>query len=341
MNSKLQSTILILPSVFVLIVCGINYLSFASSFILSILTFTSIIFLIHFITKAKLIDILKSNIGPIVFVVFTGLMFNSAIKISEDDKNNPVDKIHFLLIFVGAMVLIVSFAFMNTQNIILKGDKKSTKTIKSIDLNEYLIALSAFIVNNENQGIDFKIEYFEKYFRNKKIEVDFEIIKEKINNYHQNTVDLENVCNKILWLLSHKQKSHLIFHLIEIAVKDKNKLDEADESTIKKICHEIGINTKTFNHFKSIFVVEEHDYSGFYDFSTTIETGKEKLQQAYLMLEIQENATDDEVKKAYRRKVKEFHPDKVNYLGFDAVNDAEIMFKQLQEAYFFINQSRK
>jgi len=60
----------------------------------------------------------------------------------------------------------------------------------------------------------------------------------------------------------------------------------------------------------------------------------------YTVLEVKKNATDDELKKAYRSMVKKFHPDKVANLGPAAVLEAEKRIKQINEAYEEIKKSR-
>ena len=47
-----------------------------------------------------------------------------------------------------------------------------------------------------------------------------------------------------------------------------------------------------------------------------------------------ENVNDEEeVKKAYRKKASEYHPDKVSYLGEDFKKIAEEKFRKVNEAY--------
>ena len=61
---------------------------------------------------------------------------------------------------------------------------------------------------------------------------------------------------------------------------------------------------------------------------------------AYEVLEINELATDDEVKKAYRKMATKFHPDKVASLGQEAVDAAQKKFQKVQEAYEVIKKQR-
>ena len=60
----------------------------------------------------------------------------------------------------------------------------------------------------------------------------------------------------------------------------------------------------------------------------------------YKILEIEKSATDEEVKKAYRRMAVKYHPDKVSQLGQDIQKAAEEKFKKVQEAYENVKKSR-
>ena len=53
----------------------------------------------------------------------------------------------------------------------------------------------------------------------------------------------------------------------------------------------------------------------------------------YTVLGIGRAGSPDEIKKAYRRLVKQYHPDKVLHLGEEFKELAERRFKEIQEAY--------
>ncbi len=61
-------------------------------------------------------------------------------------------------------------------------------------------------------------------------------------------------------------------------------------------------------------------------------TGNEK-KDPYTVLGVGRNASADEIKKAYRRLVNTYHPDKVSHMGEEFQQLAEKKFKEIQEAY--------
>lgn len=67
---------------------------------------------------------------------------------------------------------------------------------------------------------------------------------------------------------------------------------------------------------------------------------KEDPDWAYTALEITPGATNEEVKKAYRRMAMKYHPDKVAGAGEDMVKKAEEKFRAINEAYETIKKQR-
>ena len=89
---------------------------------------------------------------------------------------------------------------------------------------------------------------------------------------------------------------------------------------ISIIAKYMGISSSDFQSIKAMFV--------------------QQVDSAYKILGIDSNATDDEVKKAYREMAKKYHPDKVAYLGEDVRKSAEQKLQEVNEAYEKIKKQR-
>ena len=64
------------------------------------------------------------------------------------------------------------------------------------------------------------------------------------------------------------------------------------------------------------------------------------MEDAYKVLEVDPNATDDEVRSAYRRMAVKHHPDKVASLGEDIRQAANEKFQRINEAKEKIYKAR-
>ena len=68
--------------------------------------------------------------------------------------------------------------------------------------------------------------------------------------------------------------------------------------------------------------------------------GGNTLEEAYKVLGVSPDASDDEVKRAYRKMALQYHPDKVATLGEDVKAAAEKKFKEIGAAKDLIYKSR-
>lgn len=65
-----------------------------------------------------------------------------------------------------------------------------------------------------------------------------------------------------------------------------------------------------------------------------------ETDSSYKILEIEKSASNDEVKKAYRKMAMKYHPDKVSHLGDDFRKSAEEKFKKVNQAYEKIKKEK-
>ncbi|MCT4646799.1 MAG: TerB family tellurite resistance protein [Carboxylicivirga sp.] len=113
------------------------------------------------------------------------------------------------------------------------------------------------------------------------------------------------------------QLMHLLFG-IALADKDFSK-DERD--CLQQIAIGLGVSQKDFSSVLAMFVKDN--------------------SSAYKILEVDKNASDDEIKKAYKKLAIRNHPDKVAHLGEDIRKKAEEKFKKVNEAFEQIKKERR
>lgn len=69
-------------------------------------------------------------------------------------------------------------------------------------------------------------------------------------------------------------------------------------------------------------------------------TKQQDTNWAYKTLGIEPTATDEEIKKAYRKMAMKYHPDKLTGLGEDVKKAGEEKFRSVKEAYDFLKKQR-
>ena len=132
-------------------------------------------------------------------------------------------------------------------------------------------------------------------------------------------VSARQVCMQIRQHMPHASRLQLIHFLFGIAKAD-GFVSDVEVEEIRKMAGYLYINQYDFESIKAMF------------YSTT--------GNAYKILEIAKSATDAEVKKAYRKMAKKYHPDKLQGLGKEHVKGAQEKFQSIQAAYETIKKER-
>ncbi|CAI8426404.1 MAG: Co-chaperone protein DjlA [Flavobacterium sp. SCGC AAA160-P02] len=132
-------------------------------------------------------------------------------------------------------------------------------------------------------------------------------------------VSTRKVCIQIRQHMPHSSRLQLIHFLFGIAKADEY-VSETEVNEIRKIAGYLFINQYDFESIKSMF------YSS--------------IDRDYKMLEIIKDASNEEVKKAYRKMVKKYHPDKLVGLGEEHLKGAQEKFQNIQSAYERIKKER-
>ncbi|QNM85400.1 TerB family tellurite resistance protein [Polaribacter pectinis] len=132
-------------------------------------------------------------------------------------------------------------------------------------------------------------------------------------------ISARQVCIQIREHMSHASRLQLLHFLFGIAKADEF-VTEKEVEEIRKIAGYLYINQRDFTSIKAMFYDESDN--------------------AYKILEITKSATDDELKSAYRKMVKKYHPDKLQDLGKEHLQGAKEKFQSIQTAYEKIKKER-
>lgn len=221
--------------------------------------------------------------------------------------------------FGGPLGAIIGFAigsaFGNSSNT----EEYIGGTTQQRDFNVSLLVLSAAVMKADSSVKKSELDYVKRFFltnfgqerAEKYILMLREILKQDIQIY--------DVSQQVGRFMDYSSKLQLLHYLFGIASADGTTHDN-EVDVISVISKYMGISSSDFQSIKAMFV--------------------QQVDSAYKILGIDANATDDEVKKAYREMAKKYHPDKVAYLGDDVRKSAEQKLQEVNEAYDKIRKQR-
>lgn len=182
-----------------------------------------------------------------------------------------------------------------------------------------LLVLVAAVMKADEKVLRSELDYVKKYFIQNFGEDSAGEALKMLRDLLKQDIPVKNVCVQIRQNLDYSSRLQLIHFLFGIAAAD-GQVHAKEQELIEFICYHLGISDKDRDSIKSMFV--------------------EDTQSAYKILEIDPNASDQEVKKAYRKMANKYHPDKVSHLGEDFQKAANQKFQKVNEAYEKIKKER-
>lgn len=183
-----------------------------------------------------------------------------------------------------------------------------------------LLVLVAAVMKADGKVLKSELDYVKKFMVHNFGEASAQEAIKMLRDLLQQTIPVNEVCNQIKTNMNYSARLQLVHFMFGIAQAD-GQLDPAEQKLITHICEQMGIGTSDFESIQAMFVPN--------------------TDADYKILEIQRSASDDEVKKAYRRMAMKFHPDKVSTLGEEVQNAAKEKFQKVNQAYENIKKERK
>ncbi|MBU0593526.1 MAG: co-chaperone DjlA [Pseudomonadota bacterium] len=134
---------------------------------------------------------------------------------------------------------------------------------------------------------------------------------------------------------THSLKQVLLVYLIVMALSD-GRIDPAEERLLIDIARHLGYDQAAFKRMLEMVLNQSHFAGGQADSATA-------LEDAYKALGVSKESSDQEVKRAYRKLMSQYHPDKLMGQGVpeDMIAVATEQAKEVQLAYDLISKSRQ
>jgi len=129
--------------------------------------------------------------------------------------------------------------------------------------------------------------------------------------------------------------------LIATAMAD-GRLDESERGVMLSICQFLGVPRVYFEQLLSMVTAQQH-FSSSNSRGYAVPPSRASLEDAYRVLGIPASASDEEIKKAYRRQMNQHHPDKLVAKGLpeEMLKIATEKTQEIKAAYELIKRSRR
>jgi len=214
-----------------------------------------------------------------------------------------------------------------------QGYSQSQQTTQPGDFGMSMVILSAAVMKADNRIMKSELEFVKSYLVRQFGQEQAKELVTALKEVLKTDVPVRQVCLQIRSHMSHPMRLQLMHYLFGVGYADGN-VHRVELNTLNTIARYLGISQKDFFSINAMFG-GQGSQSGARPGSSSL-----GLSSAYKILEIESNVSDDEVKKAYRKMAKKYHPDKVASLGPNFQNAAKEKFQKVQQAYEEVKKAR-
>ena len=188
--------------------------------------------------------------------------------------------------------------------------------------NDYLFSLLVLVsavLNADGKIMKSELNYVKEFFKTNFGVEGAQNALRILQDLTKQNIPVTDVCHQIKNYMDYPSRLQLIHFLFGIAAAD-GEIHPDELKLIRHISVNLGITSADYTSIEAMLVP--------------------KTDWAYDVLEITLEASDEEVKKAYRKMAVKYHPDKVSYLGEEIQQAANEKFKKVNEAYQLISKER-
>ena len=181
-----------------------------------------------------------------------------------------------------------------------------------VDFQNSLLILIAAIMNADGSVMKAELDMVKTMLLRTYGEEEARTMLLKLRDFLKQNHNLNEVCRNLRLRMSYSPRLELVHVLFRISRAD-GEMSASEVNLIQQIATQLGISTPDYLSIKAMFVSTPNS--------------------DYQILEVNPNATEEEVKKAYRRMVMRFHPDRLQGLSETEKKTAESKFHNVQKAY--------
>jgi DnaJ like chaperone protein len=182
-----------------------------------------------------------------------------------------------------------------------------------------LLVLVAAVMKADGKVVKSELDYVKQFFLSQFGPVAAGDAILMLKDILKQEIPVRDVCTQISMNMDYSKRLQLLHLLFNISLAD-GTIHASELEIIERISGYLNVSQSDYVSIKNMFIPE--------------------TDSSYKILEIERTATNEEIKKAYRRMAMKYHPDKVSHLGEDFRKSADEKFKKLNEAYEKIKKER-
>ena len=184
-----------------------------------------------------------------------------------------------------------------------------------------LLVLIACVMKADGRVLKSEINYIKPFLLKTYGEAGAKEALQLLKQLLEKDIDAEEVSRQIAKHVNYSTRLEIVHLLLDLANSDGEFVTQ-EEAVIKKISDAMEIKSEDYKSLMAMYrKVQDPNW-------------------AYTILEIEPSATNEEVKKAYRRMAMKYHPDKVANAGEEIKQQATEKFRTINEAYEHIKRLR-
>lgn len=189
------------------------------------------------------------------------------------------------------------------------------------DISVSIIVLLACVIKADGRVLKAEINYIKPFllrtFGEEQAKQALALLKQLLNEH----IDPVAVSRQIAQYINYSTRLELVRLLLEVSNSDGD-IAPQELNVIEIIATNMAVQQADYHSLLALY--QRH----------------KDVNWAYTALEISPSATNDEVKKAYRRMAMKYHPDKVANAGEELRKQATDKFRGINEAYEHIKKQR-
>ena len=220
---------------------------------------------------------------------------------------------------IGALLGFLVGSMMDSATVSIPEYTTTTRRTTPGGFGVTLTVLIAAVMKADGKVVKSELEYVKQFFTQQFGRDTAREATIMLRDLLKQDIPLPDVCRQIAQNMDYSSRLQLMHLLFNVSLAD-GAVNQSEQTIIERIAGYLGISSADFLSIKNMFIPE--------------------TDSAYKILEIAPSASNEDVKKAYRRMAMRYHPDKVSHLGEDFRKTADEKFKKVNEAYEKIKKER-